>query len=304
MKKILTILILLQAASWLYGQQDAQYTQYMFNGLALNPAYAGSRGTISSTLLFRKQWVGVPGSPTTISFGFHLPTKNNRNGFGITFTEDLLGYISQQWVNASYAYRIRLGKGALCLGLQGGFLNYRINWDKATLADDIDPILPLGVENIMLPNVGTGIYYHTSSFYAGFSIPHLINMRINQLPTTGDFAKTYRHFFLTAGIVLLKGKPIKLHPSFLIKYVAGAPISIDINLNTIFYDRVWLGVSWRHFDSLDLLAMVVISPKFRLGYSYDFTMTRLRKYNSGSHEIMLGLDIPYNKRKIKSPRYF
>ena len=306
MKKLsLIIITLLLAGTALFSQQDAHYTQYMFNGLAINPAYAGSRGTIAATLIGRKQWLGLPGSPTTASFSFHLPTRNSRSGFGISFTQDMLGYTSQQWLNASYAFRIKAGPGTLSLGLQGGMLNYRINWTKAEVVDAVDAAIPTNIQSILSPNVGSGIYYDTDVFYVGFSVPHILNWRLNQANTgTPDFARLYRHYFLTGGVLINRNKDIKFKPSVLLKYVNGAPLEADINLSVLFYNRVWGGVSWRSFDSIDLMAVVLITPQIRFGYSYDFTTTVLRRFNTGSHEIMLGYEFLYKKRKMRSPRYF
>ena len=287
------------------AQQDPHYTQYLFNGLVINPAYAGSRGTIATSLFFRKQWMGLDGAPTTQSFSFHLPDKKRRYGFGLMASNDQIGYVSQQWVNLVYAFRVPLGKGALALGLQGGFMNYKINWDKAVVFQASDPVLPGVPRNFTLPSVGTGIYYNTEYFFAGFSVPHLLNTSFSRDQAgVDDVARLYRHYLFTTGYVFGRISAVKFRPSVLVKYAEGAPIQADINFNFMFVDRVWAGVGWRSFDSMVIMAEFLINPQFKFGYSFDLTMSGLKKANSGSHEFMVSYEFLYSKDKLKSPRYF
>ncbi len=298
-------LIYLLPASGLFGQQDAHYTQYMFNGLAINPAYAGSRGTIASTLYFRKQWWGMIGSPTTQSFGIHAPDKSGRYGFGLSATNDQLGYISQQWLNLSYAYRVAFDGFELSMGLQGGFLNYGINWTRAIVYEAGDPNIPLNAQNIFAPNIGTGFLLHGERFYLGFSVPHLLNSNLRRTAVTGsDIARVYRHYFFTAGYVFGLGPLVKARPACLLKYVKGGPPELDLNFSLLFADKLWAGLSYRSFDALAVLVEYNVIPQIRIGYAFDFTLTPLRQYNSGTHELFLGYEFLFEEKKVKSPRYF
>lgn len=302
---ILILLLALLAFLPVHAQQDAHYTQYMFNGLAINPAYAGSRGSFASTLYFRKQWWGMAGAPTTQSLGVHTPDKSGRYGFGLSATNDQLGYISQQWLNLSYAYRINFDRVALSMGLQGGFLNYGINWTRATTFDAGDPNLPTNAQNVFAPNIGTGFYLHSERFFFGFSVPHLINSTLrNTTVTNGEIARVYRHYFWTGGLVFGLDNFVKARPTFLLKAVKGAPVELDLNFSLLFGERLWAGVSYRSFDAMAFLFEYNILPQLRVGYAFDYTLTKLRQFNSGTHELFLGYEFFFEAKKLKSPRYF
>lgn len=288
------------------AQQDPHHTQYLFNQLSLNPAYAGSRGTLSSMLFYRNQWTGFAGAPVTQSFTFHVPSPRNRAGFGVNFINDKIGYTSQQWATFSYAYILPVGKTAhLALGLRGGMMNYRINWSEVTATDLQDPLLSTNARSLVMPTVGTGAFFSSDRFYAGLSVPHILNTPLmRRAPGYDAVARLYRHAYFTMGYVFGINKAVQWKPSILLKYAPGAPLELDVNLMAYIARRFWIGASWRSNDAVALMMDFQIAKHLRLGYAYDYTTTELRNFNSGTHEFLLGVEIYQKKAKMKSPRYF
>ncbi|MBK9449062.1 MAG: type IX secretion system membrane protein PorP/SprF [Bacteroidetes bacterium] len=288
-----------------WAQQDPQYSMYMFNGLLVNPAYAGSRELVSVTALGRYQWVGIDGSPKTATFSIHGPSRNEKSGFGLNVYNDRLGFTNQTAANAMYAYRLELGPGILSLGLQGGALLHNNRWQDAVTINP-DAGAPATSTTAILPMAGTGAYYYGERFYLGAAIPNFIpNKYKNPNSVNGSVASRQKmHLFATAGVVIPLGEDLDLKPSVMMKYTQNAPIEFDFNAAMLFKKVLWVGASYRTGDALVFMSEYVFKNQFRLGYAYDLTLTPLRTYNSGSHEIMLGLDLGWNKSRIKTPRYF
>jgi type IX secretion system PorP/SprF family membrane protein len=303
----LMFVCLLLACIQAKGQQDAMYTQYMFNMMGVNPAYAGSRGILSATAMYRRQWVGVEGAPETSAISFDMATRDNKIGIGIQAFNDRIGITRNSGFYATYAYRIRFEeKGSLAIGLQGGISNYKADLTKVDLIDDGDVAFSQNI-NVILPTFGAGVYYNTDRFYAGFSIPNLVKsyLRKDQIYYTADvIAKKYMHFFFIAGYVFDLDEDFKLKPSTLVKMVRGAPVQVDINTNLWIKDVVGVGASYRTGDAVSGLLELQITNQLRLGYAYDQTISRLVKYNQGTHEIMLRFEFGWEKGKVLSPRYF
>lgn len=287
------------------AQQDPEYSLYMFNGMANNPAYAGSRDALSGVLLLRKQWVSLDGAPTTGSFALHGPSRNKRHGFGGTFVHDRLGITRQTFLTLSYAYRLPLGPGTLALGLRGGITNF------ANLYSELNPLESDGINpginlSVLLPRFGTGAYYHTERFYLGVSAPNLLTpfYRFDD-PATADVMSRQRvHLFGTAGVVIPLSESIEFKPSLVAKYVDNAPLEFDFNAAFLFNRLIWVGAGYRTNDAL--IAMIGVETKkgFRVGYAYDYTVTKLNRVNTGTHEIMVGFDLAPGKDKVLSPRFF
>jgi type IX secretion system PorP/SprF family membrane protein len=287
------------------AQQEAMFTQYMFNGLALNPAYAGSHESLSTTLLFRDQWTGLPQAPSTQTFSIHSPVRSAKIALGLQVIHDKLAVFEQYGVNASYAYRILTDKGTLSLGLQLGFSTYSADLSDLTTQVPNDPVFQGNVSKTM-PSFGAGVYYYTDRFYIGLSAPQLVTNSLSEdvVEIDGD-ARQERHYFLTAGHMFPLGHNVKLKPNVLIKAVEGAPIQMDLNLNALFSEVLWLGVSWRSMSDIDALIELQLTDQLLLGYSYDFASTTdLSRVNSGSHELMLNYRFRYAKNKVVTPRYF
>ena len=283
-----------------FSQQDPQYTQYMYNMNVLNPAYAGSKGITSIGVLGRTQWVGVEGAPRTVTLSGHSP-MGKAVGLGMSIIHDEIGPVKEDNVFADFSYTIFTSDvGRLAFGLKAGvtFLDVR---ETIMVEDEPDPLnIPLHQTS---PNFGAGVYYYTNKFYLGLSAPNFIETK--HLEKEGGVVSTASekmHFFLTSGYVFDIADNLKLKPSTMLKATSGAPISLDLSLNLLVDERVELGLSHRIDDSISGIIGFQVNNDFRVGYAYDYTTTRFGNFNSGTHEIMLLFD--FNKKNIKSPRFF
>ena len=302
---VITILLLLLSFDGV-AQQDPMYTQYMYNTLSVNPAYAGSRDALSLTGLIREQWVGIDGAPSTQSLTMHSPIYNDNMGLGLSVVNDRVGPIHQTMLFADYSYSIQTTDNAkLAFGLKAG-----VNLLQADLtalhSNQTNDQAIYNVDNRLLPNVGIGVFYYSDKGYIGVSAPKLLQQRIASYDTgslTEDIER--RHYFLIGGYVFDLSENVKFKPSFLVKAVQGAPLSVDLSGNFFFNDKFGIGLAHRFDDSFSGLLQYYVTPQFRIGYAYDFTMTELRHYNSGSHELMLGYDFNFvEDTRIRSPRFF
>ena len=306
-----------------HAQQEVQYSQYMFNMLAVNPAYAGSRDVLSMTGLYRQQWVGIEGAPTTQSFTIDLPIKKEKVGIGFQAYNDQIGVFKNTGVALSYAYRVKVSqKTTLSMGVQGGVSNLLGNLTgvQRTLTGSDTDLAFTGDVSRWLPNVGVGLYLSNDRGYIGLSVPTLIQNRFRDgtgaADTVASSARQDRHYFLMAGFVIGLGRSLALKPSFLVKATRDAA-AIDLNLNLWIKDRIAIGGSWRTnnknfsspFGNLNgdaVIGMLEIqaTDQFRLGYAYDFALNGFRGKQSGTHEVMLRYEFGYRKAKILTPRYF
>jgi len=286
-----------------YGQQDPMYTQYMFNTLSVNPAYAGSYDALSLVGLYRTQWVGLDGAPVTQTFTVHTPVHRTRMGLGLSVVNDAIGPVHQTQFFVDYSYTIDLSAvDRLSFGLKGGFGLYSGDLSVLDRQELIDP-LAVDLKGEWMPNIGVGIYYHSERGYLGLSAPKLLRQT---LTVNGEELGTILpHFFLIGGYLLPINQSLLFKPSFLVKAVEGAPLSVDLTGMVYLQERLGLGLSYRHGDSFSGLLQVFFTPSLWLGYSYDYTLTPLKDYNSGTHEISLGYDFWYKgKQRIRSPRFF
>ncbi|WPP49753.1 PorP/SprF family type IX secretion system membrane protein [Catalinimonas niigatensis] len=298
----LSVCLIFASVVMSYGQQQAMYTQYMFNGLAINPAYAGSQETLSLTALGREQWMGLEGAPSSQTFSAHAPLNNRKIALGLLLTHDEIGVTNQYGAYAIYAYRIKFSKGTLSTGLQAGFNSYRANFSQVFVPQDGDGSFTSDDLRSFLPNFGAGAYYSNSRFYAGFSLPLLLT---NAYPgEEGSLAKQYRHWFLSSGYVFDLSSQLKLKPNLLIKAVEGAPLEVDINANLLIKELVWVGVSYRSLDALSFLLEFEVTPQFRFGYAYDHALTEMQTVQNGTHELMLNYRFMKKDKKMLTPRYF
>lgn len=309
MKKYITFALLLIAAATnkLHAQQEAMYSQYMFNTLAINPAYAGSRNVTSATALYRNQWVGINGAPETITFSIDAPVNSKKVGLGLQVFNDKIGITKTTGAFASYAYRIRLQKGTLAFGLQAGASQYRADFQNVLLSPDPSNDLAFSQNvNKVLVNVGTGVYYNTDRFYIGLSSPQLLNNKLTNFTVEGNnvFNGQALHLFFATGYVFPLSDVFALKPSVLVKGVKGAPIEADLNATLWIKDVFAIGLQYRTKADMSAMIEIQASPQIRLGYAYDRSLTKLVQYNSGSHEIMLRYEFGFEKGKILSPRYF
>jgi type IX secretion system PorP/SprF family membrane protein len=276
----------------------------MFNTLALNPAYAGSRNVISATALLRSQWSGIAGAPKTQTFTIDAPINEKKIGLGFQVFSDKLGKTANTGMVASYAYRIRMEKASLSFGLQASVSKFNANYEELALDPSglsVDPAFSSN-NTKALYNFGTGVYYNSDKFYLGISSPELIN---NVLPgsTTNQSRQTF-HVFVMSGYVFTLNDAFKLKPSVLLKGVKGAPLEADFNTSLWIMDVLSVGAQYRTSADYAGLLELQLFPQARIGYSYDRSATSLSKYNSGSHEIMLRYEFGYKAKKVLTPRYF
>ena len=299
----LIVLLVTTLGTTTYAQQHAMYTQYMFNGLALNPAYAGSHGALSITALGRIQWVGIEGAPNTQTFTMHSPVAD-RSSLGLFLIHDNIGVTDQYGLYGSYAFRIPTGeKSSLSMGLQVGFNNYNIDLNQITTQNP-DPNFSVNGAGGLLPNFGAGLFYSSERFYIGASVPHILTNDLISDDVNDAEARQFRHYFLTAGYVFDLGPSLKLKPNFLVKAVPGAPVSYDINANLLIKEVLWVGFSYRPEDAVSGLIEMLLTPQLRLGYAYDYTTSELQNFSQGSHELMLNFRFAFDKSSVLSPRYF
>ncbi len=289
------------------AQQDPQYTQYMYNMNVVNPAYAGSRGTLSLGLLGRTQWTSVDGAPKTFTFDAHAPL-GKKVGVGLSVIADEIGPAKEQNIYADVSYTLTTSdEGRLAFGLKGGVTLLSVNLLDVVLPQTGSLGDPVFDENIneAFPNFGAGVYYYTSKWYAGFSVPNILTSEHLDKDNINTKAAEEVHYFLTGGYVFDLSSTLKFKPSLMFKGVTGAPVSIDINANFLLYDRFEVGASYRVEDAVSLLFNFGVTPDFRIGYAYDYTISEYSNSNTGgSHEIILLYDIDFSKKNLKSPRFF
>lgn len=317
MKRIILLSLSFVLATAMFAQQDAQYTQFMFNKLAYNPAYAGSYETTCITCLYRTQWVGIEGAPTSITLGAHAPLMNRKVGVGLNLAYDDIGFTRRINASLAYSYRIKVGQGALALGVQGTLESLRVDWDEADPTQLFDNSIPTGTPSKFAPNFGAGLYYNSERFYVGLSVPHILDTNIDfgadAVNTTAELISNQeRHYFLMAGVVVDLGEKVRMKPAFLAKYVQDAPFDADINLSFLFYDRVWLGATYRlggssqkgFGESIDAVLQLYLTQQLKLGVAYDFTLSELADYSDGTFEVSLDYCFKYKKAKLINPRFF
>lgn len=306
MKKTISTIILMLFAAKAMGQQDPLLSQYMFNGLYLNPAYAGSHKYWTSTFSYRNQWVGIEGAPSTAIVAVDGPVVATNVGFGVLAIHDEIGVTRQNSLLLNYAYQIRTSQFTrLALGVNAGISQFSAKLTDLRVWDE-DNVFASDITSQVLPRLGIGAYYYGKMHYIGLSLPTLFayekDVRFNFDLSRATFLR--RHYLLTAGVVLNASKNVKFKPSFLLKYVQNAPMQINMNASMVYKNQYWAGVSYRSGDAVALIFEYQSKSYFRIGYSYDITLSKLRSYSSGSHEILLGIDFGKDLVKVKSPRYF
>lgn len=289
------------------AQQDPMLSQYMFNGLFLNPAYAGSHKYWSSTITYRKQWVGMSGSPETAIVAVDGPIAAKNMGLGISFMYDRIGVSTHNKITANYAYQVRTSASSkLAMGVNVSLSQFNGRLQDLVIWDQQDQVFSQNVNGKYVPSFGIGLYHFGERHYIGISIPTLFAYQ-NDYNFNIDLSKASflrRHYLLTGGYVFTLSPTVKLKPSVLLKYVAHAPLEGDINLGVYYKDMISLGVSYRTQDAVVFMVEYQANSYFRIGYAYDLTTTKLRNYSNGTHEIMLGFDFGKDLIKVKTPRYF
>jgi type IX secretion system PorP/SprF family membrane protein len=300
---LLVIMITAQQGS---AQQNPLFTQYMFNGLVINPAYSGSHESMTTTFAVRSQWTGLKGAPQTQVASLHSPLKLSRSAAGAVFVHDEVSVVNQYMAYGTYAYRIPVSKkGKLSVGGQAGVTYYQANLSELNILTSNgqpDPTFSQN-ESRLMPNLGIGIYYYSNKSYVGLSLPTLINNRWNNQDAYTQ-ARQKRHYFLSAGHVFPLSAGLKFKPNVLLKWEEGGPFQYDINANMLIRETLWIGVSYRMEDSVDGLIELNLNNQLSLGYSYGYPISSIAAVQSGTHEVVLNYRINRNKHIVFSPRYF
>jgi type IX secretion system PorP/SprF family membrane protein len=297
-------LLLLGIVGSISAQQDPMFTQYMHNPVSINPAYAGSRGTMNFTAMHRQQWVGIDGAPKTLALSINSPFIGYNVGLGISLIHDEFTPVKQTGLYVDYSYKLKLTeKVKLAFGMKGGFNMYDINLQDLIKKDDDDDIIMYGSTKMFLPNFGIGSYMYSDRFYLGFSIPKMLQNSLSD--NSNNIAnKEERHYFFMGGVVLDVSEYIKFKPSFTVRMVEGSPLSTEVSGAVLLHDKLWLGGMYRLGDSVGGMVRFNITDQLSVGYSYDLTQTKLRNDSRGTHEVYLGYDLVFKNKKILSPRYF
>lgn len=271
------------------AQQSIVYSQYLFNGLLINPAYAGSHVQFSSTLTYRNQWVNFPGAPETTTFGVHNSFRKGRVGAGLLVTADRIGSYSNTGLFGSYAYAIKAPAGGVfSMGVQAGFNSFKGDFSALVLKQDGDQVFNAFI-NEFRPNFGGGLFYYNKRIFAGFSVPTILT-HASLFSGNLEALRTPRFYYLNFGAKLPLDpmtERVMLQPSILIRAQDGTPLSADLNLNVVFDQLISVGTSYRSGDGAILLVNYKLSEKFYVGYSYDWTTSALARFSKGTHEIML-----------------
>ncbi len=306
-------LLLMVALLWgknLAAQQDAQFTHYSFNTLSVNPGYAGSRDALTLTGLHRSQWLSFPGAPITQTITTHAPVFNQKLGLGASLSNDQLGPVKNAGVSVDVAYKIKIGsRGKLAFGLKAGVNLITTDFAQLETIQANDPHFNQAVQNQFMPNFGFGLYYSMPRFYAGLSVPRLLQNEVSTSTVpVPDRATAIRHYYFISGVVLdlNSSGTLKIKPTTFVRVTGGAPVVMDLTALFYYKNKMWVGPMVRTTDAFGVLAGINASKQFSIGYSFDWSYGNATgKYNGGSHELMLRYDFIFkDKLKIESPRYF
>jgi type IX secretion system PorP/SprF family membrane protein len=286
------------------AQQDPQFTQYMYNTVAINPAYAGSRGMLSIFGIHRAQWIGLEGAPTTTGTSIHTPLNDSRIGLGVSMLQDAIGPSNKQTLSADFSYTISTSENyKLSFGLKGTASLFSIDYTKLNRFDINDPRFQNNISNQFSPNIGAGLYLHSKQFYAGISVPFMLQSNefndINSQVTHESL-----HYYFMSGYVFEISESTKFKTAFLAKAVEGAPLQVDLSANFMLNNKFVLGGAWRWEAAMSGLAGFQVNDNWFIGYTYDADSTKLANYNSGSHELFMRYEFIGKKEKIVSPRFF
>lgn len=307
--KSISVALLILSISSAVAQQLPQFTQYMFNTISINPAYAGSRETFSAVGLHRSQWVGLEGGPETQTLSVHSPLRNEKIGLGLSFINDKLGYENFSYIYGDFSYTIQTGTNSkLAFGIKAGFTHYSIDQELLNDPSIINDPFFNDVSNRWSPNVGAGLYWHSQRWYIGLSAPRILNTDYNNGGGGSiDYVALERiSYYFTGGYVFDLSATTKLKPSILLKGTNGAPLSLDVSANFLFNETFWIGGGYRINESAAAIGGIAdfqVSRQLRIGYAYEYPISDIRAYTSGTHEVLLMFEV-FKSRRIKSPRYF
>jgi type IX secretion system PorP/SprF family membrane protein len=305
MKNKVIQIVFLFISVFAFAQQDPHYTQYMYNMSVMNPAYAGSKESLSLGLLHRKQWIELEDAPTTSTFFGHSPIGKNV-GLGLSVISDKIGPVKEDNVYADFSYTIKFGgEHKLALGLKAGLTMHNVDlFSKiaSTLPDPGDGVFGSDISNNYF-NFGTGAFYYTNKYYFGLSVPNML--KATHLDFDGrTYGNESSHYFFTGGYVFDINQNVKFKPFFMAKSSFEAPASWDVSTNFMFYDKFEIGATYRLDDSFGAMVNYAITKNLKIGYAYDHIVSDLKVTTPSSHEVILLFDVNFSKKVSRSPRYF
>lgn len=301
---IAVAVVFLVALTTVKAQQDPQYTQYMYNTINVNPAYAGSRGVMSVFGLYRTQWVGLDGAPKTAAFSVNTPLGNSKLGLGVSFVNDRIGAMDENNIAIDLSYNIDLNENyKLAFGVKGSANLVNVDYGKLNQYNPNDVVFAENIDNQFSPNIGAGLYMYSDKTYFGVSVPNFLETTHyddNSISTL----KQRMNFYVMGGHIFELSPSLKFKPAFLVKAVTGAPLQVDVTANFMIIDKVVIGAAYRWDATVSGLIGLQVSDGLFIGYSYDAETTKLAHYNSGSHEIFMRFDLFNRFNRITSPRFF
>lgn len=297
-------LFLILCGTTVFAQQDPQYTQYMYNTNAVNPAYAGSRGVMSVFGLYRTQWVGLDGAPKTANVSMNTPIGDSRVGLGVSFTNDQLGAMDENNISIDVSYTVDVSDAfKLSFGLKGTANLLNVDYTKLNVYNPNDVLFQENIANQFSPNIGAGLYLHSDKTYFGFSVPYFLETDRyddNEISTM----KQKMNIYFIGGYVFDLSPILKFKPAFLAKAITGAPLQVDVTANFLVHEKFTIGAAYRWDASFSGLVGFQVSDGLFVGYSYDAETTKLAHYNSGSHEVFLRFELFNKFSRVTSPRFF
>jgi type IX secretion system PorP/SprF family membrane protein len=306
-RHILTLVLAVLGCSNLFAQQEVMVSQYMFNQLFLNPAYAGSHAYMSSSLLHRSQWLKVEGAPRTSMMAVDAPLMKGKMGAGLSIVHDQIGVSRDLDIAAHYAYHLRLSATSkLAFGMRAGLSIYSARLSDLSYWDANDQVFQGDITNRPVGKFGFGLYWYDTRSYVGLAVPTIYaadkEIAMNATGVIDDYFT--QHFYVNAGHVFTLNESFDIKPSTMVRYTAAAPMEADVNCNVLYRERIWFGLGYRTGDAVVGMLEYQVNPLLRIGYAYDMTTSKLRNYTNGSHEVMLGMDFGKEPIRIKTPRYF
>lgn len=298
--------VLLMITGNLHAQHDVHYSMFMFNKLAFNPAYAGSKEVLTFAGHYRNQWQGIDGAPQTFTFTGHMPLFKKRTGVGLSIIADKIGIVNTYYTDISYAYRVRFDeKSVLSIGLSGQLQYGRLDWRKSDPLDNGDNFIPDVQSNKLNPNFGLGAYFKSKDYYVGISIPRILKTTIyDDNPIEYIGFNTFRSAYVMGGFVTRLSKNVKLQPGVLFTYNPSTPFEMDLNVSLVFLDRFWVGLSYRLEDSVDAIFQFQINEQLKAAVALDFTLTELNNYSPGSFELMMEYCLIRSGERLNNIRFF
>jgi type IX secretion system PorP/SprF family membrane protein len=293
MKKLLTLLLIVSCLTKLNAQQLPQYSNYMINDYVMNPAIGGSNPYFEGKSNNRYQWIGITDAPRTYILSVNGPTKNLKMGLGGILFTDIVGPTRRTGLYLSYAYHLKMSeKIKVSLGISGGILQFAVDGSKITLRDPADMVISNGLQSVIMPDFGAGIYVYSTDkkWYVGASVPQILQNKIKFFDnSTTTLSKLATHYYASAGYKFTINDDFKIEPSTCIKYVTPAPLQFDLGIRGIYREKIWLGGAFRYLDAVSAMVGYTMQENITFAYSYDFTMTNIKKYSTGTHELMIGM---------------